>query len=459
MSRSDSAYQDSIEVEAALIIGAIDMRADLDTPAHISSLDPEAFMGRSHQVIWRAFAAITEGGGLIDAWAVGKVMRKLGAMDGDLQAMEGLFSDAANGFGSSDLRPRVAKVADSYKRRLLGKSMTALAELAITADLRTVEAEFAEVAGQVAQAGNPRLRAATNYSRQFEAYLSGAPILPLESRHNLTATGIPGIDGVVVANPGRLIVIGGLPSAGKTALAIQAAVRTSQAGRRVAMGSLEMDAEEISARIVACACGVNSLVALRHGRRSVPPEDRAILDGVRRNLVGLHGCAGDSWSSMEAAIIREHRRQPLSVAIVDYLQLLGESPDAKRRNDSEAYAIGQITQSAKKLAQRLKINVLLLSQFNRKVEEGQEPTLQNFLGSGQIERDIDIALLLWNTDKNHEPAADRMVSCRVAKNRGGQRYGKFRLRFKPALNQFFEEPKETDPFRMDPAPDAWVPGD
>ena len=108
-------------------------------------------MGRSHQVIWRAFAAITEGGGLIDAWAVGKVMRKLGAMDGDLQAMEGLFSDAANGFGSSDLRPRVAKVADSYKRRLLGKSMTALAELAITADLRTVEAEFAEVAGQVAQ--------------------------------------------------------------------------------------------------------------------------------------------------------------------------------------------------------------------------------------------------------------------------------------------------------------------
>jgi replicative DNA helicase len=141
-------------------------------------------------------------------------------------------------------------------------------------------------------------------------------------------TGCPGIDGSIVANPGRLIVVGGLPSAGKTALAVQAAVRTAQSGRRVAMGSLEMDADEISARIVACSCGVNSLQALRHGRGDgrVAPEDRGILEGIRKNLIGLHGCAGDSWSSIEAAIVREHRRAPLSLAVVDYLQLLAYIP-------------------------------------------------------------------------------------------------------------------------------------
>jgi replicative DNA helicase len=172
-------------------------------------------------------------------------------------------------------------------------------------------------------------------------------------------------------------------------------------------------------------------------------EDRCILTELRKNIVGIHGCAGDSWCSVEAAIVREHRRAPLSVAIVDYLQLLGE-PDTKgRRADTEAQAIGEITKSAKKLAQRLGINVLMLSQFNRKVEECQEPTLQNFLGSGQIERDIDIALLLWNTQLNPKPGDDRIIMCRVAKNRGGERFGKFRLRFNPAHNQFIQE--ETDP--------------
>ena len=465
MSRQDFALQEAVEAEAALIRGVIDLRSDMDTAGHISALDPDAFLGRSHQLIWAALQAITTGGGLIDAWVVERSMRKLGAMDTDVQASEGFFADATNSFGTSDLRPRVAKVADAFKRRILARSLSSLAAKAMTEELGTVEAEFSEVAGKVAQAGNPRLRSATDYSPQFESYLAGKPILPPEARENLMVTGCHGIDLAIVANPGRLIVIGGLPSAGKTALAIQAAVRTAQAGRRVAMGSLEMDADEISARIVACACGVNSLQAFRHGRPRVAPEDRAILAGVRRNLVGLHGCAGDSWSSLEAAIVREHRRSPLSLAIVDYLQLIGVPESKTRRNDTEAQAIGEITQNSKKLAQRLRINVLLLSQFNRKVEEGQEPTLQHFLGSGQIERDIDIALLLWNTDKNPQAGADRMVSCRVAKNRGGERYGKFRLRFKPAFNQFVEDPEETETSshwtekQNGSGADAWAPGE
>lgn len=454
----DQAYQVAIEAESALIRGVIDMRGDLDTASHVSSLESECFMVRAHQVIWKAFQAITIGGGLIDAWVVERSMRKLGAMDADVQVAEAIFADSSNGFSASDLKPRISKVADSYKRRVISSGMETLSRMAITEELGGVEAAISELASKVSQAGNPRLRASTDYAKQFESYLSGKPILPAESLHNLTRFGIQGIDEAIVANPGRLIVIGGLPSAGKTALAIQAAVRTAQAGRRVAMGSLEMDEDEISARIVACACGVNSLLALRNGRHDIPREDRQVLETVRANMIGLHGCAGDSWSSMEAAIVREHRRAPLSVAIVDYLQLLGE-PDTKgRRADNEAQAIGEITKSAKKLAQRLHINVVMLSQFNRKVEEGQEPTLQNFLGSGQIERDIDIALLLWNQSGIPNPGKDRKVFCRVAKNRGGERYGKTELIFNPAFNQFSQSAaKQTDESDMFTTGKSWSP--
>lgn len=447
MTHVDIAYQEALEAEFSLLSGVIDRRTDMDTPAHLSSLDPDDFMSPAHRAIWAALQAITAGGGLVDSWALAKAMTKLGATGQDLQVAEGLFAQGYLVRDCADLRPRIAKVADSSKRRTLARAMGRLAERAVTEDLKTVEEEFSEVAAKMAQAGNPRLRSSTDYSQQFESFLAGRAILPPESRRNLMATGIPGIDDVIVANPGRLIVIGGLPSAGKTALAIQAAVRTSQAGYRVAMGSLEMDADEISARIVACACGVNSLIALRTGCSQIGPEDRRIIEGVRKNLVGIHGCAGDSWTSLEAAIVREHRRSRLSLAIVDYLQLMGE-PDTKRKNETEAQAIGEITKAAKKLAQRLGINVVLLSQFNRKVEEGQEPTLQHFLGSGQIERDIDIALLLWNQSGIPMPSVKEcVVNCRIAKNRGGERYGKVRLRFHKAFNQFTEEPQRlTDAY-------------
>lgn len=434
----------AFESEASLIRGVLDRRNDHETSPWLTALEPEAFVTEEHRAIWKAFQTLQDG--LIDSWVVTKALKKMGASHSTMNAIQGYFADAHTSTGTADLKYRVNAVAEAYKRRLIAHAMQRMAEKAYTEDLKTLDADFQEVAGKLSRAGNAQLREATDYARQFEAYLSGAPILPPESRENLAVFGVHGIDSRLVANPGRLLVIGGLPSAGKTALAIQACVRTAQSGHRVAMGSLEMDEDEISARIVACACGVNSLGALRSGNRHVAPEDPPILEGIRRNLVGVHGYSGDSWTSLESAITREHRRSPLSLVVVDYLQLL-EAPELKGRRDStEASRIGEITKSAKRMAQKLGCNVLMLSQFNRDVAEGQEPTLQNFLGSGQIERDIDIALLMWNTTKNPDPEqAERSVMCRVAKNRGGERYGLVNLAFHPAHNQFREVQKETAP--------------
>jgi len=437
-----SANELAIQDEANLIKGVLGQRTDLDLPNHVSALDPDAFLFPPNRVIWGAIQAVVSGGGLIDSWVLRKAMAKLGAHEHDFHTLDEYFH-ASEYASFSDLRPRVAAVAEAYKRRMISHSCQGMVESCLSDDLKTVETNFEDLSARVAAAGTSKLRAGTDYARQFEAFLSGAPILPPESRENLVRFGIPGIDQTIMANPGRLIVLGGLPSAGKTALALQAVVRTATAGKRTAMGSLEMDDDEIAARIVACGCGVNSLHALR-GTPRPGREDRAILEAVRRNLVGLHGCAGDSWTAIEASIVREHRRSPLSLAVVDYLQLL-EAPETRgRRQESEASRIGEITKSAKRLAQRLKINVLMLSQFNREVEEAKEPTLQNFLGSGQIERDVDIALLMWNDKAKFEPTGDRIVNCRIAKNRGGERWGKVRMKFNPALNRFEQDYQETD---------------
>lgn len=441
---TDPVFQRAVETEAELLASVVDLRADLETASLLTALEPEAFLAPYHGAIWRAFREIASNGGVLDAWVTRRHLQRHGAGALELGALERLF-DEGHRMPAGELRSRIAAVADSFKRRTLASSLKLLSEKALVSDMSEVESDFAEVASKVAQAGNPHMQPTTDYGTQFEKYLSGEPILPPEMRHNLIATGVEGIDTTIVANPGRLVVVGGLPSAGKTALAIQTAVQTSLAGRRVILGSLEMDADEIAARIVACACGANSLLALRGIQHDVSAGDRAILDRVRQNVIGLHGFSGDSWGSLEAAILREHRRKPISAAIIDYLQLLGEPNTRKRRaSETEAQWLGEITKAAKRLAQRLRINVVILSQFNRQVEEGKEPSLQHFLGSGQIERDVDIALLLWNAEKATEVKSSRTVCCRIAKNRGGEMFKKIRLIFNAAQNQFVEELRQTN---------------
>lgn len=440
-------------MEADLITGVLDMRAEPDLASTLTSLDPEAFTVPGHRVIWAAFQAITTNGGLIDPWSASKTMVGLGANDLDQQLMDRYFNDSRDGLGSLDLRPRVAVVADTYRRRTIAKTMEALSSSANDLSWDEMASQLAEVVGKVSQAGNPRFSEGTDHAQEFEAFMAGRAIFPPEGRDNLTLFGIPTLDSTIMANPGRLIVIGGMPSAGKTAFAVQAGIESADIGHRVVLTSLEMAKEEIGARIIAKVAGVNSINVLRYDAMN-PEEtvDRAKLrprfDAIRRNLTGLYGCAGDSWTAIEAAIMREHRRSPLKVAILDYLQLM-EAPDvAKKRNDNEAQRIGEITKACKRLAQKLGINVILLSQFNRDVQEGQEPTLQNFLGSGQIERDADVALLLWNDTARGEPATMRTIHCRIAKNRGGERYGKVTMEFNPALNTFGPG-KSQETFQVD----------
>ena len=426
--------------ESAVIVGVLDLRMDPGTAQQITSLDPEAFVNRANQTIWASFQDIVAKGKVIDPWSMRKALNAREASDADHQMLDRYFNESRDGLGTNDLQSRVLTLADAYKRRLIYRAMESVTQAEEWLPWSELEARFNDISQKISQAGNPKFQAATNYATQYDAFLSGEPILPLEDRDNLLTFGIPSIDETIMSNPGRLIILGAMPSCGKTALAIQGAIRTAEAGRRVMMASLEMDEDEISARIIANLTGLNSRTILKRGA-PMDPSHKAAIQKVNKNLMGLHGCAGDTWQSIEAAFIREHLKQKYHVAIIDYLQLLGGTP---KKNETEAAMIGEITKGAKRLAQRLKINVVLVSQFNREVKEGQEPTLQNLLGSGQIERDADVALLLWNDSTNFDPRGDRPINVRVAKNRAGERNDKFTLTFKASFNLFVECIRETN---------------
>lgn len=264
----------------------------------------------------------------------------------------------------------------------------------------------------------------------------GEALLPPELAANCPVFGIPFLDTEVNATSKRLGVIAAKTSAGKSSIAYQICVESAQADRHVLLVSLESDAEEVSSALAANLSHFSRTAIMRYGTPGFVAKGSA---KVKANVHGLYPQSGASWAAIERGIRALHRTRPIDVVIVDYFTLL-DPPDYKGRNLSSLY--GEISKAAKRLAQQLQCSVILLSQFNRGVEDGQEPYLENLRETGQLEQDADWVILLW-ADPNDEPDGTRIVQAKGAKNRGAKRNFKGRMTFYPAESRFVESVRET----------------
>jgi replicative DNA helicase len=114
---------------------------------------------------------------------------------------------------------------------------------------------------------------------------------------------------------------------------------------------------------------------------------------------------------------------------IDYLQLMGSDGDLSRTR-----AIGQITQSLKLIAKKLRIPVILLCQLSRKVEDrkNKRPILSDLRDSGEIEQNADVVIFLYRDSyyqqEGDDPEDDEFdygsdpneAEVNVAKNRFGK---------------------------------------
>lgn len=213
-----------------------------------------------------------------------------------------------------------------------------------------------------------------------------------EARANPAAshkTGLDNLDRTLKGGckDGQLIVIGGRPGTGKSVLMLQMAVAAATADKPVLVVSLEMPRQELAGRLAA-----------RMG------EDR---------VMGLPLQFLDTTSNLDAIatlVKLQHRRQPLGMVVVDYLQLLEIKGN---RNDSRQDKIAQASRTLKRLALDLRIPVVAGSQLNRDSEKRGKPTMADLRESGAIEQDADVVILIA-VDKDAET-----TDLDVCKHRGG----------------------------------------
>ena len=236
------------------------------------------------------------------------------------------------------------------------------------------------------------------------------------------ATGFRDMDNMTTGfQPGDLVIIGGRPSMGKTAFALNVAEHVAVDNKEpVAVFSLEMATEQLVMRLLCSDARVNSN-DVRRG--FVKKEDWNKLTTSAGRLYDAPLYIDDSSNinvlEMRAKCRRLKMEHGLSLIIVDYLQLMRGRANMERREQE----ISDITRSLKALAKELKVPVVALSQLNRGVElrTDKRPSLSDLRESGAIEQDADIIIFLYRDEVYHKdnPEKKGKAELIVAKQRNG----------------------------------------
>ncbi len=244
-------------------------------------------------------------------------------------------------------------------------------------------------------------------------------VIHMDEKPVYIKTGLERLDEALHISPGDFIIIGGRPSAGKTALSLQIAASMAKQNYTVYYFSLETSKRKLGARLMAnqIYCPLDTVK-----NKAVSLNE---IDGQAKNMkmpLYIRSAAGKNVAWMKAQALRKKAQ----VIFVDYLQLIHET-GAKDRYA----AITAISIALHELAQTTGIVVVALAQLNRNPSKpGATPTNSDLRESGQIEQDADAIILLSgdNPDK---------YLFRLSKNKEGE-IGDLPITFNKQIQRFQE---------------------
>ena len=244
----------------------------------------------------------------------------------------------------------------------------------------------------------------------------------LNEKPKYIPSGIPVLDKHLHLSPGNLFIIGGRPSAGKTALSLQMACEQARRGLRVCYFSLETDPDTLTARIISNRLAV-PLADVKS--KTVPQSDLDSLADLHKLPLFIRSASGKGTGWIKA----QAQRMKAQVIFIDYLQLLTASK-AKDRYQQ----ITSISIALHELAQTTGILVVALAQLNRNAAHAS-PSTADLKESGQLEQDAD-AILLLSADKEEYQAI-------LAKNKEGK-IGEIPLTFDKTRQRFLAVTSELE---------------
>lgn len=256
-----------------------------------------------------------------------------------------------------------------------------------------------KINGLMVDKGNAKVTTMTDALRSFNERHVGAA--------NFLHWPVQELDQYIFAKPGRFIVIGGLPSTGKTAWSLQCAWFWAK-DKKVGFFSLETDDETLFDRQISSMAQIDKDVILRN---QIPNQGWDKICALTPEITGRNleiiEAAGFSVADIRAMTLT----RGYDIIVVDYLQLV-QAGGYNRTEQVTAVSIALHT-----LAQTLHVTVVALAQLNRD-SSGSKSDMARLRESGQIEQDADIIMMLKLEDEK-KPMGQRILS--LAKNKESKR--------------------------------------
>lgn len=394
------------------------MLIDPDTvPAVLSQVRAEDFVNKDYRLIYQAIQARFRAGQAIDAILVRETLG--GGVDSSwTDLLRGLMDDT----------PTAANV-DAYIAQL--RESATLARLRNLGD-RLGNAETMDEAQDLVdqmrarQVSRPGVQA-MDMTEGFERFLDRHDG---EAKPQYLSWGVAVLDERIFAEPGDMVVLGGYPSDGKTAFALQIAFGIGK-GHRVGFFSYESTRDKLYDRTVSRAA---MLSYTRIKRNQLTEADYRELLELRPQLTApdltLIDAAGMTVMDIQA-YSQAHR---FDVVFVDYLQKIA-APRGSRQSDFER--VSAISSALQQFGRITGTTVVALSQLSRpdRDKDGKirPPALSDLRSSGQIEQDADVVLFLYREDYGKK---DSNRTLQIAKNKEGEALDWVNFRFDGDLQTF-----------------------
>lgn len=246
-------------------------------------------------------------------------------------------------------------------------------------------------------------------------------VVEVEKRYNARgilpgiSTGFGGLDDFMYGfQQRRLYIVGARPSQGKSALMLNMACHAAFHGnQKVGIISLESSKEELTNRIFASEGSINSgSLATGYLQESSFSKIIDVGDRIVNKDLYVYDVPNISLGTLKAQARRMVSVYGCKMIFIDYLQLV-ECKEYELARDNVKY----ISMQLKGLARSLEIPIIAMAQLRRDAEN-RKPMLSDFSDSSQIEKDADVAILIYHkTDKD---SGDKRTYLLIEKNRDGQ---------------------------------------
>lgn len=367
------------------VIGSFMLEADTYL---MNPVSPEIFYKEEHKIICEAIQEMTRGGKLIDLITVTNYLRNKGKLD----EVGGAFfiTECTSCVSSANhVTDHIQIIKEKYFRREMIRMSHDLIngsydESTSTQDvIESAQSIFTKV-----------LSDEDNSVKCFDDIAYEICDIMAENLENKTnrgvLTGLKKFDEFSYGfQPSDLVLIAGETSHGKTTLAINIATNTALNGIPLAFYSLEMSAQQLTARIIASQTGIPSKKILY--QKMFREELLHVESGISR-IKGMPLYFDDKCSSSISKICASIRKMVIKYKIkevfIDYLQLVNGDKSQGREEE-----VGQNARMLKNLAKELNIVIITLSQLRR--SDDHVPTINRLRASGQIEEAADTVMLIW----------------------------------------------------------------